>query len=476
MQRAEILTDFYRTLSPKPLLEPEEFQAFYREEPNRARGADKVVFMELGLRRAFGASPYKALLMGHSGVGKSTEMTRLARRVEDKYRPIRFSVATDLDPVSFQPFDVLLFVIAEVAERTARPLEQGGAGQKPSDEYLRQIWDWVSPEEEVVKRFQEISAEAAAGAGVPADSWWAKALGLFGSLKGEMKYATVREGNRVKYRLSRLSDLIAAANRLLGQCNQFLREQTGREWLIIGEDFDKPGVSPRQVEDFYLNYANVLKELDAHVIFTIPVSLGYSTRAAQLPVPSHQVVNVPDTVVFRVDHTPCQAAREALRAVLEARVSPERFASGQLERLIVASGGNQRDLFGLVSAAADNALVRGEPPGGQIREQDARPAIVGLRTDYERRLGESIFDLEMTADKKESISYERKAERLVRIYNREPKASIPDPVLYSLLRARAVQEGNGERWFSVHPLVVDILAKQKEIPRPEQGAVPGGTE
>jgi hypothetical protein len=273
-----------------------------------------------------------------------------------------------------------------------------------------------------------------------------------------------------------LSTLIAAANRLLGQCNQFLRQETGREWLIVGEDFDKPGVSPRQVEDFYLTYANVLKELDAHVIFTIPVSLGYSTRAAQLPVPSHQVVNVADTVVFLADHTPCRPAREALRAVLEARASPDRFAPGQLERLIVASGGNLRDLFSLVNAAADYALVRGEAPDGQIRAEDAWLAIVGLRTDYERRLGESIFDAGIAADSKESIPYEKKAERLRRIYDREPKASIPDPVLYSLLRARAVLEGNGLRWFSIHPLVVDILAKQKEIPRPAQGAVPGGTE
>ena len=52
---------------------------------------------------------------------------------------------------------------------------------------------------------------------------------------------------------------------------------------------------------------------------------------------------------------------------------------------------------------------------------------------------------------------------------------MPDPVLYALLRSRAVQEFNGERWFGIHPLVVDILAKQNKIP-PAAGRIPGGTE
>jgi hypothetical protein len=43
------------------------------------------------------------------------------------------------------------------------------------------------------------------------------------------------------------------------------------------------------------------------------------------------------------------------------------------------------------------------------------------------------------------------------------------------MRARAVQEFNGERWFGVHPLVVDILYRQGRITAEENGVVPGGT-
>lgn len=72
------------------------------------------------------------------------------------------------------------------------------------------------------------------------------------------------------------------------------------------------------------------------------------------------------------------------------------------------------------------------------------------------------------------MTYEDKADRLVRIYNGEKEAQITDPVLYSLLDARAVQEFNGERWFGVHPLVVDILVKQERLSS-KSGVVEGGT-
>ena len=67
-----------------------------------------------------------------------------------------------------------------------------------------------------------------------------------------MKYASVRETNIVEYRLNRLSSLIAMANAMLDECNELLREETGREWLVIAEDFDKPGIAPNLVESLFL--------------------------------------------------------------------------------------------------------------------------------------------------------------------------------------------------------------------------------
>ena len=64
----------------------------------------------------------------------------------------------------------------------------------------------------------------------------------------------------------------------------------------------------------------------------------------------------------------------------------------------------------------------------------------------------------------------------MQIYKQKPDDQVPNAVLYFLLRARAVQEfNNGDRWFGIHPLVVDILAEQRRI-RPVNGVIRGGTK
>lgn len=103
----------------------------------------------------------------------------------------------------------------------------------------------------------------------------------------------------------------------------------------------------------------------------------------------------------------------------------------------------------------------------------AKFAVRDLRTRYERKLGDSYYELQAGV---QQPSYEEKATCLVNLYKRKAEAQIPSPALYALLRARAVLEFNGERWFGVHPLVVDILVGQGRIERPLQGPVPGGTE
>lgn len=122
----------------------------------------------------------------------------------------------------------------------------------------------------------------------------------------------------------------------------------------------------------------------------------------------------------------------------------------------------------MVSQAADSALLN-QPAKSKIGKADVDGAINSLRTDYIRRLGVGPYD-------PEKLTYEQKAARLIAVYNREPGYDVPDPVLYSLLNARAVQEFNGERWFGVHPLVVDILRAQGKLVPPDGGKVAGGTE
>jgi hypothetical protein len=291
-------------------------------------------------------------------------------------------------------------------------------------------------------------------------------LKLEATLRGEIKYASTRKTEVVEHRLSRLDTLIAFANRLLDDCNELLRVADRQEWLFIGENFDKNYMSPTGVEDLFITYSNIFRSLRTHLIFSVPIGLFYSDKAKQLPFEDNLSFVIPDTPIYNQDHTPNEQGRAAVAEILSARMDLALFEPDQTTRLIVASGGNIRDLFSLVKYAALNALVRAAKT---INSADVTSAIDNLRSNYERQLGQSPFD-------QDPIPYTEKAALLKRIYAGKEDAKIPSPVLYSLLSARAVQEFNGKRWFGVHPLVVDILINQQQL-QPEIGnEVKGGTQ
>jgi hypothetical protein len=191
--------------------------------------------MALGLERSWRADFYKAFLIGHSGVGKSTELTRLVEKMSGRFRAIRFQINNDLDPRNFKPFDILLLMMIKIVEETARPVEDGGASKAPSEGLLQAFVDWFAAEETTVTQSRKTGVEASAGIGPPATSLWQKVTGLCATLKGEMKYAADRGTKIVEYSLLRVSGLINLVNKLLIDCYDLLRTATKREWVEEAE-------------------------------------------------------------------------------------------------------------------------------------------------------------------------------------------------------------------------------------------------
>ena len=423
------------------------------------RGEDTVARLSLKLQQAYGALPFKAFLMGHPGVGKSTEISRLLERVKGQHVGIRLNIATELNPASFKVFDVLLLMLIRLAEAAnqmhAVPLEGILSKHLVSD-----IQQWFGAKQVKKSRTESSAVEVETGAGVKGDSLLAGFLGLFASAKAELKYAADRKTETVEHRLQRLPELVDLCNRLIDACNQTMKEKTGKEWLLVVEDLDKTGISPQQLQELFIQYGTVFQDLRVNMIFTIPVGLAYSPEANRLPFELHKIH---DTPVYDQQHSPHQNGRAAVQAVLEARVLPSLFAPGQMTRLIIASGGNLRDLFALVLDAGEGARAKNKT-ATVIGPDDAKVAINKMRRDYRMKLGQSPYDAQ-------SIPYSEKSARLLAVYNGAADTDIPDPVTYSLLRGRAIQEFNGDGCFGVHPLVVDILRDQQHL-KPQD---PGGT-
>ena len=405
-------------------------------------------------RSANSGIPFKACIMGHPGVGKSTEISRLLIDTDEKFCAIRFSATTALDPNNFRPLDVLLVMIIEITEQT------GKLAGKPSNELLKKVWQWFSIETDTWQQEKQLEIGVSAGAGAQKDSLWNQVLGLFADIKGEMRFASTRNKEVTEYRLRRLKDLIPIANELIDECNLLLKNVIGKEWLFIGEDFDKAGISSGRIEELFITYANLFSELKTHLIFNVPIGLYYSAGATRLPFPPDCSLVIPDTPVYDASNIENESGCSALQAVLDSRMDIGLFEERQALRVILASGGNLRDLFHLVNYAADGAIINGKC---KIEAEEVSEAIANLRNNYERRLGQSPYDTK-------EITYNDKATRLVKIYGNDREAYMTDVVLYSLLLARAVQEfsreSDGERWFGIHPLVVEILVIQGRLTRP----------
>lgn len=479
LTKADTLRKALKTLNPNPLLTKEELDAFYSDSVNTLRGDDKIKHIELGLDGADRRNPFQVFLVGHSGTGKSTEVTRLVELTKDRYRFIRFDANRDVNPILFQPFDILLLMMILLIEETEKVVDvkAEGSGRKPDDRLLKNIYDWYQITTVIVDKnlSGEVKAEAGGSVGTPDAAWWPKIVKLFVGVRGEIKYATNRDERSILYRLSRTNELIELINELIEQCNDILLLETGCRWVFIGEGFDKPGIPRPRVEELFISHGNMIRDLNTDLIFNIPLTLFYSEKGRSLPRLGGGSITIPDTPIYhypskienRKEHTLNKEGIAVLQSILEQRLSAELFEKGQMERLIVASGGNISNLLLLTQAAARFAILRSES-NQKISQTDVNRVIADAKREFEGALGSDPSD-------EVPITYSEKAKKLLAIYHGEAEVEIRDSELNSLLRAGAVQEFNGDWWFGVHPIVVDILWEQGRLIRDDKGILPGGT-
>src|SRR5450432_1496785 len=163
------LDHLHLTLRPEPLVEPEEFKKYYRPEVNQVRGEDTVARLSRKLQQAYQTLPFKAFLMGHPGVGKSTEISRLLERVKDQQVGVRLSIATELNPASFKVFDVLLLMLVRLVEEADR-MKAVPLGGALSEYLVSGIEQWFGTEQVKRSRTEGTSVGVEAGMGVKGDS------------------------------------------------------------------------------------------------------------------------------------------------------------------------------------------------------------------------------------------------------------------------------------------------------------------
>lgn len=449
IEPAATLAEIPLTLQPEALETKEELDAYYKEEIQELRGIDRMGQMRICLEDAHTNDlPFKAFLLGHPGVGKTTEVSNLLLHLKDRFRPLRLSVTSELNPGTIRFYDVLLLILIRLVHEASSPQVIGF-----EDTDLPNMLGWVRDHlaTKWTKRLRIDQKELGGGVGIP-----------FFKLFGNIKLGTAREQGVEEYELSFVSELVELMNRVLRECNRLLRKhKNGQQWVIVLEDFEKIGLAPSSLKDLFTGLRPSLQGFDAHFIAIIPVWLQYSEDAGIILPPNFQSFVIPDIAVYQQDHNPDQHVIGALKAVVMARAHENLFELGVLERFCIASGGNLRDLFALIRSAMLSARLR---RADAISSDDADGAITSLRNDYKQLLGSTGQDSNDTP-------LASKLDRLVGIYKREDRTvEVPDRVLYLLLQQRCALQYNGAGWIGVHPLVVDLLVDFHKLPE----ASPGG--
>jgi hypothetical protein len=450
-EQAQTLQAMSRVMRAEPLIKPNWLEAFYRDDLNLVRGKAVMENMTYCLNMALDDEiPTKMCLLGHVGVGKSTLLAKLVLSMDDRVQGVWLNAKDTLAPATFMPADLLFVMMTELAAELNKrhyPL--------PQTQYDK-IKAWFTQEKTTYKRYFDGEGQAGVNVGEAGGSLINQLLGKLLTLKADIKLGIHRETEVVAYKKNELRSLIELCNWLLDDANGFLSRQTpAKQWLFVWEEFDKAGFGDDKLQELFFDNAHLFQELRCHLLVNMPFQLYCSPKYAMaLPFSKDYCFMVPDTPVYTPDHQPNNAGRNAVKAALLARAKEELFGPAAMDRLVVGSGGNLRDLFALTQLAARTASIASRQV---ITLTDVDTALNQIREEYKLRLGENRED---------KVPYPDKAQRLLAIFNQKSQSDIQDDVLRSLLKAGAIQWFNGKGRYGVHPLVVDILKQQAHAEQP----------
>lgn len=444
VERATNVAGITRAFRPGPLI-AEEMAQFYSDSLDRQRTNRLLRRIKNDLLESAGQGYFfQGVLYGNRGVGKSTEINRLLDEaaIKEKFVVIRLDALTELNPQTFSVADVLLLLLANLIESCMEKCDEAGRAFHEGGIMATDLQQTLAP------FFPELQnkiskADTSGGSGE---------INLLQIVKLGIRVEGQRKVDFVSTRES-LADLSAVVERQISIARERLPEY---ELLVIGENFDKEQIPQSLLQDTFVQYASVLRDLRLHLLFTLPVPFIYSF-GEQLSFRRENRYPVYDVPVCSQEHKRDEAGCEALIELMQKRADLSSiFANDALELLLRASGGDLYRLFAITIESGKEARYRYEDnPSSECRV---------LRTDVNKvvwqQLGIFRNELGNAPNDPDDTPWDAKLQKLRDIYENRPAANVPDKALYQLLRRRAVLFFNGRGRYGVHPMAVEILREQ----------------
>ena len=412
-------------------------------DTQEARGSQKTYAK---LAKLFGFNPNSrdfyppttshVLFFGHVGSGKTTELRRYARDLDNAkhFYVVEVDVLSKLDSNNLQYSETLLAMAEALCEKLISD------GYTVSDATLQPIHAWfqtaITSRTENTDYMAELRSEAEIGGGLP---------GIFKLLSKLTASAKTGSSHKQEWRnevRNRFTALAAAFNALLADIEQTLKaQQRASRILFLLDGTDK--MKGEDTEQFFIQDAAQLVAINSFVIYTAPLYLKYSGR----PVTRLHDLVLPMIKLHERDGSPCTAGRIALRELLLHRADHSLFASEtEIEKLVELCGGHPRELLRLLRECC---LEADDVIDGAVVEAAAKR----VASDYRRFLQPDDYQLLASLDA-------------------DPQHGGNTEAIQNLLHNLALLEYNDGSWRRSHPLVKTLegyqaaQAKLASLPSP----------
>ncbi len=430
--------EIYSIFAPRPLHDGQQDLFTNLDD---VRGHSNIVkLMAEKIRLADG--PTHQILTGHNGSGKSTELWQLSQALQEtrdgsaRFFVVRVQADDELDRNDIDFPDVLIAIMRQVAQQLQ---EREQITLKPG--YFRD-------------RFEKLQLLALAEVSFDKLEFPAYLAKFSATIKNspdarqEIRKALEPDTN----------NLLVAANDIIGKAILELGKKGYKNLVVIVDDLDKMITRPLEsagcstTEHLFVNRSAQLKAFQCHMVYTLPISLAYSTQESKLrQIYGGSLPVVPMTKIA----TPPPASKtyapgiKKFRELIKKRLDKVGVDEGFLfqtdrvrDELIKLSGGQPTELMTLIRSAI---VTEEELP---IKPPSVKRCRTEAMRSYRRLLRADHWPL---------IEEARRTGQVVRTIENET-------AFRELLDCRALLlYVNDEEWYGVNPAIDDL---QAPLPRP----------
>jgi len=435
MSSPDAITRLFRACDPGEPVSPGDPRWVNCDD---VRGENLALLYERSLRLADPSRPEVKVFAGHRGVGKTSELLRLRGMLEDQKRGRPFQVifadvsgTLDLNDLDFP--DLLVFLAGEVQDQL-RKVELPGFSTR--SEALRIAWDAIK---DVIPGGIELK-----GADVELP---------FGKLALEFKNRPSARSELREAIEKQSTSLLAAVNDLLQYATVQLRAKDYEGLVLLVDGLDK--LIRRDLsgggnthDRLFIDRSEQLASLQAHVIYTVPISLIYSPQFTQLEQTfgEHQVP-VPMIRLRgdgRSEPTPGTPGMKKMQEMIEARCKQAQVEFAEVfdsletcHYLCRMTGGHPRHLMMFLQSAS--IQVEAFP----VTRKAAEKAVRNYANSLLREIPDEFWPA-------------------LRVFD-TPQGSIDHDDLHQqmLLLLHVFEYMNGDPWWEVNP-VLRILPKFRD--------------